>query len=65
MNIEGLYSLMTSVGFPIVCCIYMWKYINTTMKEFISTIDQNTQMLSRICDRLDMWKTEKKEGEEN
>ena len=63
MNIEGLYSLLTSVGFPIVCCVYMWKYINTTMDEFTRTIDRNTQMLSRICDRLDMWKTEKKEGE--
>lgn len=64
MALNDIVSVIGSLGFPIVCCYFMWKYINTTMKEFQNTMAENTKMLSRICDRLDMWKEEnKKEGE--
>ena len=64
MALNDIVSVVGSLGFPIVCCYFMWKYINTTMKEFQNTMAENTKMLSRICDRLDMWKEEnKKEGE--
>lgn len=59
---EMAMSFIGSVGFPIVCCILLWKYISETMKEFTKTMDENTRMLNRICDRLDMWK-EKDEHE--
>lgn len=53
MSIETVISLISSVGFPIVACIYMWKYVSTTMKEFTKTMNENTMMLQRLCDRLD------------
>lgn len=55
LTIEMFMSLIGSVGFPIVCCFMLWKYINTTMKDFTKTMEN---LLTGICDRLDMWKTE-------
>lgn len=60
-TVEIICSLITTVGFPIVCCIFLWKYISETMKEFTKSINANTQMLSRVCDKLDLWKEDKNE----
>lgn len=60
---DAVISLINSVGFPIACCCMMGWYINTTMKEFRQTMENNNKLLSRICDRLDMWKHEKKEDD--
>lgn len=53
--VELVVSMIGSLGFPIVCCFFMWKYINETMKEFTKTMTENTKMLTRMCDRLDAW----------
>lgn len=53
MEIETVASLISSVGFPIVCCFFMWKYINTTLKDFTNTMNENTKMISKLCDRLE------------
>ena len=52
--IEIITSLIGSLGFPIVCVIFLWKYINTTMKSFTETMQENTKMLNRVCDKLDI-----------
>lgn len=60
--LEIIASMIGTIGFPIVCCVFLWKYINTTMKEFTNTMNENTKMLTKICDRLDLEKEiEKKE----
>lgn len=60
--LEIIASMVGTIGFPIVCCVFLWKYINTTMKEFTNTMNENTKMLTKICDRLDLEKDiEKKE----
>lgn len=46
-------TLVGSIGFPIVCCIFLWKYINETMKSFTETMNENTKMLTRIYERLE------------
>ena len=46
-------TIVGSIGFPIVCCIFLWKYINETMKSFTETMSENTKMLTRIYERLD------------
>ncbi len=60
---ETFVSLIGSLGFPIVCCVFMWKYINTTMKDFTKTIEENTKMLNKLCDRLDVYKYERSKDE--
>ena len=49
---EGV-QLISSVGFPIVCVMFLWKYVNTTMKEFIETMKEVTQMLAKIMQKMD------------
>lgn len=53
MEMESIVSLVSSVGFPIVCCIMMWKYINTTVKELSNTIAENTRVISILIDKID------------
>lgn len=53
MDIATITSLISSVGFPIVCVIFMWKYINSTLKEFTETMRENTLMLSKMYEKLD------------
>lgn len=53
MDIATITSLISSVGFPIVCVIFMWKYINSTLKEFTDTMRENTLMLSKVYEKLD------------
>lgn len=54
MDMQAITSLISSMGFPIVCCIFLWKYVNSTLKEFTVTMQQNTQMIQKLIDRLDL-----------
>jgi hypothetical protein len=63
MDIATISQLVGSLGFPIVCCYFMYKYINTTMKDFTNTMSENTKMLTKLYERLDV--LIKKDGDEN
>lgn len=41
-----------SVGFPTACCIILWRYVTTTMKEITDTMVKNTRVLDSILERL-------------
>lgn len=60
---ETIVTLVGSLGFPIVACCFMWRFINETMREFRTAMDKNTQMLSKICDKLDMWQNEEERAQ--
>ena len=51
--VNTITSFISTIGFPIVCVIYMWKYISTTQKEFTEAIKNNTVMISKLCEKLD------------
>lgn len=53
MDGASVVSLISSVGFPIVCCIAMAIYINTTLKEFTVTLHNNTVILEKLLTKLD------------
>lgn len=48
MDVQTLTTLISTVGFPIVCVIFMWKYISTTMKEVSKAIDNNTLAITEL-----------------
>lgn len=50
---ETVVSLISSVGFPIVCVIFLWRYVNSTLKEFTQTMSENTRMLEKVYEKLD------------
>lgn len=54
MEIETVVSLVSSVGFPIVCVIFLWKYVSTQLREFNQVITENTMVLQKVYERLDM-----------
>ena len=53
-NIDMFVSLIGSLGFPIVCCYFMWRYINTTLKDFTDMMNKNNESISRLCDKIDV-----------
>lgn len=55
---ETVTTIIGALGFPIVACIFMWRFINDTLREFTRAMDENTQMLARMADRFDMWREE-------
>lgn len=46
-NITSITQLIATVGFPIVMCLLMGYYI-------VSTIKENTQTMSTLCNKLDI-----------
>ena len=52
MDMQTVTTLIGSLGFPIACVIFLWKYINSTMKEFTQTMQENTLMLQKLYERL-------------
>lgn len=59
MEVNVVTSIISSVGFPIFCCIGMGYYINSTMKEFTKTMQSNTLALEKLIAKI----TDKNEGE--
>jgi hypothetical protein len=57
-------QLIGSLGFPIVACVFLWKFINGTLDSFRQALQQNTAMLAQVCDRLDMWQQIEQEEKE-
>lgn len=57
-DINLVVSLISSLGFPVVCCGFMWKYINSMMHDFNENLQENTKMLTRIYEKLDIMEKE-------
>lgn len=53
MDIQAITAAISTVGFPIVCVIMMWKYINSTQKELTEVIRANTEVLKKIEGAID------------
>ena len=50
---EQIASLIGTLGFPIVACYFLWKFINSTLKDFSKSMAENTKMLAKLCDSID------------
>ena len=60
MDVTTITSLIGSLGFPIVCCIYLLTYMNKEReahKQELDTIkdalNNNTLVLQKLVDRID------------
>lgn len=49
-------TVISSVGFPIVACIGCGYYINSTIKEMMKVVQDNTITIQRLIDKLDKGK---------
>lgn len=52
MDVNALTQLIGSVGFPIVMCGYMMLSNNKTLEKLTEVISNNTNILSRVLERL-------------
>lgn len=53
MDVNAIVSVVSSVGFPIVCCFGMAYYINTTLKEFTKVMNEHTVALEKLSTVID------------
>ena len=60
---ETITTLIGSLGFPIVACVFLWKFISTTLQEFTKAMNNNTKMLEKVSDSID--KIAKERGDQN
>ena len=61
MDLEQIVSLITTLGFPIFCCLIMWKQMLTMQaqhKEELSNVtaalNNNTLVIQQLVDKLDL-----------
>lgn len=75
---ESIAQIISTIGFPIVFCLLMWKYISNqsnqmqsviteftvTMHEFQVTMTENNRLLTSIADKLNVYSGGTKDGNE-
>ena len=54
---DTIMTMISNVGFPIAACCGLMFFINTTIKELRTTIQQNTIMLEKISALLEREET--------
>lgn len=47
MEIDTIINLISSLGFPIFCCVALFYTQNKTIKEYTNKIDDSIQILSK------------------
>lgn len=52
MDVATITSLISSVGFPIACCVFCGYYISTTLKDITKTIENNTLAIQKLITEL-------------
>ena len=59
MDIQSLMQMVSSVGFPIVCCIYLIYTQNRIeekhaeeMNKMRETVENNTKVMIKLCTKL-------------
>lgn len=53
MDIDFITSIVSAVGFPIVCCLGMAYYINTTLKELTKVMNEHTIAIEKLATIID------------
>lgn len=58
---QEISQIISSIGFPIVFCLLMWRYIssqNEQLRQVISqfqvTMSENNRLLTALCTKLDV-----------
>ena len=67
MDFSTVAGLISSVGFPIAACVYMAYAQNKSEERYRAdidkmreTVDNNTHIMIKICERLDLEEGDKK-----
>lgn len=52
MDYNSIVQAIGSVGFPIVACIGLFWMVNTTMKEFTSTVANLNESIIKLTSKI-------------
>lgn len=52
MDANSIMQVVGSVGFPIVCCIYLITTMQQELKDLRETISNNTLVIQKLCDKI-------------
>lgn len=52
MDLNSIISIVSSVGFPIVCCIVMFKIYREDLRKMQESIDNNTMVIHELLQAL-------------
>lgn len=61
MEFEAIITAISTVGFPIVCVIYLIYFQNKILKELQDTINTNSLTVQKLVDKLDILEDTRKE----
>lgn len=53
MDVNSIASVISTVGFPIICCLGMAYYINTTLKELTKVMNEHTVAIEKLTTIID------------
>ena len=53
MSAQEIITMISTVGFPIIACIFLCRYISTSMKEITASMIQNTAVLTKLAEKID------------
>lgn len=53
MDISAIISAISTVGFPIVCVIIMFKVYREDLGKLQESINNNTLVIQKLLDKLD------------
>lgn len=65
MDVNGVITLINSVGFPIVVCGALMYYISKSNQKLTESIMEMTLTLSKLSERLDFLFSKIKDEEED
>lgn len=52
MDVNGIVTLIGSLGFPIVACVGMFYLYNSTLKDFTNTLDGIASEIKELREEL-------------
>lgn len=52
MGVSEIAALISSVGFPIACCIYLIHTNDKTVENLRKTVENNTKVMIKLCERM-------------
>ena len=53
MNVNDIVTIISTVGFPIVCCVVMFKIYREDLKKMQESINNNTMVIQKLIDKLE------------
>lgn len=61
MEFNAIIQAISTVGFPIVCVIYLIYFQNKILKELQDTINTNSLTVQKLVDKLDVLEDTRKD----